>query len=187
MRFRVITEYEKLYYCFYEKFVNQIGYKPSKTEINDGIAAIISNLEWSEAEVLRAYARYVFSKKPAKDDTIFGLAERNTGISSKKLYKKFNIAKRHLYAPNNISLLVPNYYKLPPKDVREYHKLTKEDFDGSKYIVTALNKSQIYYMEQLKKHLSNGWYYLWTIPGIGDNGRQKILIAIDNWNKVNIW
>lgn len=59
--------------------------------------------------------------------------------------------------------------------------IVKMDLDGAQYIVTALRKSGIFTKKQLYKHLSLGYYYLWSIPGCGNVAIQKILKAIDKW------
>jgi hypothetical protein len=95
--------------------------------------------------------------------------------------KDYQIAKRHMYAPNSIRIAIPKFYKI--KINHEETKLHKSDFDDQKYIMTALEKSGIDTREKLFKHISLGWYYLWTIPGCGDAARQSILMAIDKWFK----
>ena len=109
------------------------------------------------------------------------------GTDKKKILKQFETAWTRMYYPKNIAIAIPWFYDIPPyiTDGKATMAINKDDFGGKKYIVTALNKSGIYYRCQLKKHLSLGWRYLWTIPGIGNYAKQIILTAIDhgllNW------
>jgi hypothetical protein len=91
----------------------------------------------------------------------------------KFMKKRFITASRHMYYPSNIRIAVPWFYDVKQDELIEVNDL----FD--KRLINALNKSGIYYKSQLRKHLSVGWRYLWTLPGIGDGARQTILTAID--------
>ena len=81
-----------------------------------------------------------------------------------------------MYIPVNIKITIPNYYNIKNNEETILHK---EDFGNDKYIINRLNESGILTREQLNRHLEAGWYYLWTIPGIGEASRQKILKALD--------
>lgn len=103
-----------------------------------------------------------------------------TGIEVNRLKKSFELGIKILHYPKNIEIAIPGFYNYGIEE--DYcTPLRKEMFGDRKYIVTALNKSSIVYKEQLMRHLSLGWYYLWSIPGCGDAARQAILKAIDNW------
>jgi len=112
-------------------------------------------------------------------------ASNMCGIPKKKLIQQYNLAIKYMYRPLNIAKAVPKFY-----DVKRYSytdkQLTKLDFNNKQYIITALNRSGIYTKEQLLKHLSLGYFFLWTIPGIGDTARQIILKTLDRWNGKSI-
>lgn len=116
---------------------------------------------------------------------IHNMGYLNKGIwknhNKKKAMRKFEKSVRHMYNPKNIAKAIPGYYNKPEAImISSSMEITKEDFGGKKYIVTALNKSGIIYKSQLKKHLSNGWRFLWTIPGIGPGAMWTILEAVDD-------
>lgn len=136
------------------------------------IEKILADMDFEEKTVIRACCRY---------ETIgagIDVAVKMTNINRKKVIRLFKQIKRHMYSPLNISIAIPNFYKLKLNDET---KFTDSDFGGQKYISRALIKAGLDTREKLYKHLSLGWYYLWTIPGCGDNARQSILISIDNW------
>lgn len=128
----------------------------------------------------------IFNTLPFEEQNVIRTCVHHSRIGNKsiwnslnerrKLMKKFETASRHMYYPSNIEIAIPGFYKCTGKRLT---KITEVDF-GKKYIVTALNRSGIYYKEQLKIHLDNGWRFLWTIPGIGDGARISIITAIDN-------
>ena len=166
----VPTVHTKLYDKYYKKFADQIKY-----EITNGTKAkimdqIMRELTWNDQTALRAMVTY----------HSYEVASKNTGIDKKTLQHHYDIAVRHIYSPRYISMAVPKYYKL--KNYNDTKELTADDFGGKTYIVNALKKkSGIYYKEQLLKHLSNGWYFLWTLPGCGAGARMTILMSIDKW------
>lgn len=186
---------ERIYDYFYNKvrefnkqlYVNNNLYDEitmtdeKKTEV---ITEILDSLPFDESDAIQICVHHSnFMNK-----SIWG------GRDKKKVIKQFETATKHMYSPINIAKAVPDFYISPEKlfekyDVPSYNSfdtekiLTKEDFGNKQYIITALNKSGIYTQYQLLKHLSLGWYYLWTIPGCGDGARQQILMAVDRWNK----
>ena len=183
------TEYLKIYEYFYDKFLKQTKLTLTRDEKINAIDAIMDSLSWNDSNVLRLYIRYYYTIKKSNIEpyTIFGVASKMSGIPENKLRKLFDIATRHMYAPDFIVTAVPTYYKYSKDLVEVPALLIKEDFGNKKYIVTALNKQGFMYNYELKRHLSNGWYYLWTIPGIGDAARQQILITINKWEEEGKW
>lgn len=99
-------------------------------------------------------------------------------VDKKKLMRKFEKLSKRMYNPQNIAIAIPGYYDLKRNTTSK--TIVKSDFGNKSYIVTALNKSGITHRCQLQKHLSNGWRFLWTIPGIGPGAMWSILEAIDN-------
>lgn len=133
---------------------------------------LVYHLELSEQIAIKAYCRYGDYHK----------ASKMTKIDQKILARSVESAIRHLRGPQCISFLDPSYYDKYTIKGGNVHPLSKYDFGGKQYIVTALNNCGIKTREALLKHLSNGWYYLWTIPGCGDTARQYILMALDQWD-----
>ena len=169
------TDYSKIYDYFYKKFAYQVFYtvkNPTKSKVID---KIFRNMSWDDQEVIRARVKYA--------SLSYDKIVKMTGIPKVKLIKKMDNATRHMYSPQNISIAVPRYYKIKSK---KQHKITEFDFDGNKYIANRLIEAGLDTREKLNRHLKNGWYYLWTIPGCGDSSRQKILMAIDKWNAEGI-
>lgn len=169
------TDYSKIYDYFYRKFADQVFYKiknPTKSKVID---TIFRSLSWDDQQAIRARVKY--------SSHTYDHMSKITGIPKKKLQKNMDIATRHMYSPQNISIAVPRYYKIKSK---KQHKITEFDFDGNKYIANRLIDAGLDTREKLNRHLKNGWYYLWTIPGCGDSSRQRILMAIDKWNAENI-
>jgi len=183
------TEYLKIYEYFYDKFLKQTKLTLTREEKINAIDAIMDSLSWNDSNVLRLYIRYSYTIKNLYIEpySIFGTASKMSNIPENKLRKSFEIATRHMYAPDFIVAAVPTYYKCGKDLVKVPALLTKDDFGNKKYILTALNKQGFMHNYELKRHLSNGWYYLWTIPGIGDAARQKILMAINKWEKEGKW
>ena len=168
------TEYSKIYDHFYKRIADKVGYKITNATKVKIIDRIFKDLSWDDQTAIRATIKYEGYNR--------NTTSKITGIESKKLFKSFDIASRHMYYPKNIKLAVPKYYTVRSKKKKV---LTAEDFGGKKYVLNALSKSGIIYKEQLMKHLELGWYYLWTIPGCGDVARQIILKAIDRWLGIN--
>lgn len=169
------TDYSKIYDYFYKKFADQVFYSiknPTKSKVIDNI---FRNMSWDDQEVIRARVKYA--------SLSYDKIVKMTGIPKVKLTKKMDNATRHMYSPQNISIAVPRYYKIKSKN---QHKITEADFGGNKYITNRLIEAGLDTREKLLRHLHNGWYFLWTIPGCGDNSRQKILLAIDRWTAENI-
>ena len=167
------TEYSKIFDYYYEKFNSQMKRKrkispDTKASIIDYIFTKICDP--ADVEAIRVNVKYHGDCKKAS---------KMMFIDARRLSKIYDKAVKKMYWTENITRAIPNYYKVDEKGAT---KLTKYDFGEKQYIITALNKTGIYYKEQLLKHLSNGWYYLWTIPGCGDAARQRILMTIDEWN-----
>lgn len=166
------TEASHIYDVIYGPIANKENYKVSNSTKSARIEQILATMDFEEKTVLRACCKYqgLYSS---------GTASKVTKIEQKRLAKIYKQARRHMYAPNNIRIAIPKFYKISKVHQK---KLSEYDFDGQKYIYTALLKSGLDTKEKLVKHLSLGWYYLWTIPGCGDNARQTILLTIDKWN-----
>ena len=198
----------KIYDHFYGYLAKREGIK----ELDDDtkvtvIESILHNEEWAVSNAIRAYINY---------NCNIDKAVKNTGIDKKELKKHFNTGCRHMYFPNNIAEAIPNFYSkyinnldlytdkkgdirivgtkqlasevLCTIDKKQDKFISKLDFNGAQYIVNALHKSGIYTKRQLYKHLSLGYYYLWSIPGCGNIAIQKILRAIDKWeNRIAIF
>ena len=166
----VPTEYSKLYDEIYGTIAYKKRYRCSTSTKSDRMDRILSQLDYKDVVSIRSYYKY----------HDFGKAAKLSGMDKRILAKNFDIAKRHLYSPKLITIAMPYYYSIAKSDTQ--HKLTIDDFEGNKYILSALERSGLDTRERLLKHLANGWYFLWTIPGCGDNARQCILMAIDKWN-----
>ena len=180
------TEYTKIYDHFYGNHAKAARYNPSDDEKIKAISYIFNAVNnWREQQAVRACVRY----------NAFGVggytsAVKNTGISKKELVKYYEQGKRHMYAPLMIAIAVPGFY-YPNHNKNEnpdeyWEKITLEDMGNNPRYLRALNRQGIYYKNQIKIHLTansewtswNGkynWYFLWTIPGIGDGGKQTIL------------
>lgn len=165
----VSTKYVKIYDHVYSKFAKEKSYEPSNAYKTEIIATIFNKMEMRHSMAIEAYVRYKDFKKAAK----------MMGCSPKLFSNVYDNAMRHMYSPQNIATAVLNYYEIEGDET----PLTDFDFGGRKYIMTALGKAGLYSKERLMKHLSNGYYYLWTIPGCGDVARQTILIAVDKWDR----
>lgn len=164
------TEGSKIYDYFYKEFAVQSKYKISNEYKASIIETIFRELDYDYKEAVRVFIR---NNKYANSAVW-------SGYDKKTIIKRFEVAKRHMWSPKNIELAVNGYYT--DKKLCKT-RLTKRDFGDKTYILNALaNKSGIMYKEQLLKHLDNGWYFLWCIPGCGDGARKEILIAIDKWN-----
>lgn len=172
----VPTDYTKIYNYFYEKFAKQKKYEISDQTKADIIDMIFNDISFSEQIAIKSVIRF---KSYVNG---YDAASKSTGIPKSTLMKQFETATKHMYSPKNIGTAVNGYYYVRGAETI----LTKMDFSGKQYIVTALERAGIRSREQLFKHLNNGWYYLWTIPGCGDGARQKILMAIDKW-KLDGW
>ena len=170
----------KIYNYFYNKAIEKYNqYHPdykftiTDKEKSDAIDDIFSSLPFEEIEAIRVciHHSYIENKNVWKDR------------DKRAMLKRFNIATRHMHYPANICKAVSEFYNTNPDGNSYIHLLYNEDFGFCRYIVNALNKSGIYSREQLMRHLSLGWEYLWSIPGCGDGARQEILRAIDRWNE----
>lgn len=163
------SRYAKIYDHFYGKFAKQKKYVITDAYKSEIISHIITygGVSFNDLAIIDAFMIYKTPLHVTKVLKQYTIGQAN---------KAYDIAVRHMYSPQNIAMAVNGYY-----NVKNGTKISEYDFGGKKYIVRALNKAGIEYREQLYKHLSNGWYYLWTIPGCGDAARQKILIAIDDW------
>jgi hypothetical protein len=164
------TEYSKIYDEIYGNFAKKEKYEVTTEYKGEIMDYIFSDMSFQDSTAIKAYCKY----------HDFNRAAKISGMDKKVLMKNYEVARRHMYSPKNIATAINGYYIINKKN---QYELKAEDFGGSKYIITALNKSGIHTKEQLYKHLSNGWWYLWTIPGCGDGARQKILTAIDKWNE----
>ena len=167
----------KIYNDIYLKFAKQLPDYDEKKDDNRAILTgiVVSNLPLHEEIAIRSFYRYGDYHK----------ASKMTNVDQKTFSKSVSSARRHLESPNNIATVVLNYYGFNI-NMSESQVLTKEDFGNSHRVVNSLNKSGIYYKVQLILHLSNGWHYLWTIPGCGEGARKLILLALDKWDiKVN--
>ncbi|MBR6289165.1 MAG: sigma-70 family RNA polymerase sigma factor [Acholeplasmatales bacterium] len=162
-------EYIRIYDDIYRKFAEQMKDYDENDNHIAVVAVVVDNLPPHEQIAIRSFYRYGDYHKAAK----------MTNVDQKTFSKSVSSARRHLESPNNIALVVPDYYKI---DYDNSKALTKEDFGNKQYVITQLHRSGIYYKEQLIKHLSNGWNYLWTIPGCGEGARKLILLALDNWD-----
>ena len=177
-----MREYMRIYDHYYGKFVKSMNRNKRKRSFSVSpsrqvqvIDTILSSLSYEHANALKLMIRWNDLTK----------ASKVSSIPKSKIGKYYETATRHMYSPKNIELAVPGYFPKPrtEKDKETFTLLKAEDFGNCKYIVSALQKkSDIYYREQLMKHISAGWYYLWTIPGCGDAARMKILMAIDKWD-----
>lgn len=165
------TEYSKIYDEIYGPFAEKEKYEVTTEYKGEIIDYIFSDIDFQYTTALRAFIKYHHD---------YTIASKMSKIDKKTLMKNYEIGRKRMFAPKHIASAINGYYDIKKKD---QHILTAEDFGRAKYVVTALNKSGIYTKEQLYKHLSNGWWYLWTIPGVGDGARQKILTAIDRWNE----
>ena len=171
------TEASKIYDDVYGHIAIKEHYKITNRTKSARIEKILADMEFEEKTALRCYCKY----KGLSNG--INIAAKVSKVSKKKLLKSYKLAKRHMYAPNNIKIAIPRFYKLRKKNQR---RLTEYDFDGQKYILNALLKSGIDTKEKLYKHLSLGWYYLCTIPGCGSNARISILSAIDRWRDFKV-
>ena len=190
MRFseRTVKEYTKIYDYFYGKFVramNKKGKRPFKVSPSrqvQVIDTILNELPFEQATAIKLMIKY---------DRNAILASKISSMSKDKIVKSYDTAVRHMYFPKNIEFAAPGYYPKPRSlddrenpefENEEFTRLRDSDFGNSKYVLSALQKkSNIYYREQLYKHLELGWYYLYTLPGCGDGARIKILMALDKW------
>ena len=165
-------EYTRIYNELYKKFAKQMpDYKENGDEFYiENMQTVINRLPVSEQIAIRSYYRY----------GNYHRASAMTKVEQKTFSKSISSARRHLESPNNINTIVPGYYSIDLPE--EPTKLTKEDFGNNQRIVNRLEESNIFYKEQLIKHLSNGWNYLWTIPGCGEGARKLILLALDKWD-----
>ena len=163
------SENAKIYDKYYLSLAKKAKYRVGLTRKVKAIDKILRDLSWDDQQIIRACSRYCN----------YHTASVITKIDKKKLIKGLDTATRHLYSPENISIAIPKYYKIKGK-VTEF---TDSDFSGNRYIRNRLVISGITCREQLLKHLEAGWYYLWTIPGIGDASRQRILMTLDKWNE----
>lgn len=169
------TEASRIYDYYYGKLAADNNYEISNDYKTLIIEDIFKQLDYEYKEAIRLNVKN-------RNITHPNVWKK---VMSKYVYKVYAknlaIGNKHMMSPLSIEKAVAGFYsnkslcKTP---------LTKWDFGGKQYIITALNKkSEIYYREQLLKHLSMGWHYLWTIPGCGDGARQSILEAIDRWNE----
>jgi hypothetical protein len=165
------TEYAKIYDNYYKRIADLKNYKITDKTKAVKIDKIFKDLDFEDQVAIKIAVRY--SNIPRKQ-TVKILEAK----SYNHLIKAIDKAERHMYSPNNIRIAVPTYYSIKKKKMS---LLLEKDFSDKRYILNALHKSGFMYREQLLKHLELGWYYLWTIPGIGDNAKQLILKAIDNW------
>ena len=169
----------KIYDYFYSMVIrtSKLKVEISDEEKSKAIDDIFNDMDFEDINAIRTITHH----RDIMNPSIW------KGVDKKKIHKKYETAWKRMYYPQHIAIAVPWFYETEPYVIVEKpnFKLKEEDFDGKKYIITALNKSGIYYRYQLKKHLSLGWRYLWTIPGIGDGAKQTILTAIDhgllNW------
>jgi hypothetical protein len=169
-RFDTPSENSKIYDYFYKEFAVKSKYKISNEYKATIIEEIFKDLDYDFKEAVRIYLR----NRNYANPSVWKKYDK------KAIVKKFELVKRHMWSPKNIELAVKGYYS--NKRLCKT-KLTKYDFGDKAYILNALvNKYGIEYKEQLLKHLNNGWFFLWCIPGCGDGARQEILIAIDKWN-----
>lgn len=174
---KTLKEYTLIYEHFYGKFVRSMrGKRPFRVSPQRQVTVIdtvLASLPYEYANAVRLKMKYLN----------FTTASKVSSIPKKKLTSYYDTAVKRMLSPKNIELAVPGYYPKPRTEEEEvnFHRLTEEDFGNNKYVITALHKSNIYYREQLMKHLSTTWFHLWTIPGCGDGARQKILLAIDKW------
>lgn len=164
------TENSKIYDYFYKEFALKEKYVITNEYKATIIEQIFTELDYEQKEAIRVYI---------KNRGYMNLAIWS-GYDKKTIVKRFEVAQRHMWSPKNIELAVAGFYS---DNKLCKTKLTKRDFGDRTYILNALSrKSGIEYKEQLLKHLDNGWYFLWCIPGCGDGARKEILVAIDKWN-----
>jgi len=165
------TEASRIYDHYYAHLAAKENYEITNDYKTLIIEDIFKQLDYDYKEAIRLNVKNANIMNPSVWKKI-----------DKKTYaKNLAIGNRHMMSPLSIGKAISGFYsnKSLCKTL-----LTKWDFGGKQYIITALNKkSEIYYKEQLLKHLSMGWHYLWTIPGCGDGARQSILEAIDKWNE----
>lgn len=163
------TNYTKLYNRYYQPLADQVNYKISDRTKILRMSIILKNLTFEDYTALTAFLN-TYSRK-----------SRAYTYTDKQIYKWYEVAIKHIYHPKNIAIAIPKYYKVPKK---KSTLLRLDDFNGKKYILNALDKkSNFIYREQLLRHLSNGYHFLWTIPGCGDEARKTILMALDKWRK----
>ena len=162
-------EHIKIYDAVYSNLFKTKLAEPS--DIGKEVLAkeIIEDLPVNEQIAIRAFYRYGDYHK----------ASVMTNVNQKTFSKSIDSALRHMRSPEHIRKASPSYYDI---NTVVAIPMTKEDFGNKTYILHALNKSGFYYREELIKHLSLGWKYLWTIPGCGEGARQMILEALDKWN-----
>ena len=162
------TKYVKIYDHVYSRFAKEKSYEPSNAYKIEIISTIFNNMDMRHSMAIEAYVRYKDFKKAAKI----------LNCSPKLFSNVYDTAMRRMYSPQNIATAVLNYYEVQGQETL----LKDSDFGGRKYIITALDKAGLYSKERLMKHLTNGYYYLWTIPGCGDVARQRILMTVDAWD-----
>ena len=162
-------EYKNIYLDLYKKFAIQMDDYKTDTKYISKVSSVVETLPISEQIAIRAYYRYGDYHK----------ASEMTKVEQKTFSKSISSAKRHLESPINIATVVPGYYDT---DIQNRTTLSLADFNNKQRVINSLNKAGIFYKEQLIKHLSNGWNYLWTIPGCGEGARKLILLALDKWD-----
>lgn len=170
------TDASKIYDVVYGHIASITKTKIKNSTKSARVEKILATMDFDEATALRLCCK----NSLRFTDPHFERIAKISGIDRKKLVKDYNLGTRHMLSPNNIRIAVPSFYNLKGKN-NTRTEIKDSDFGQQKYIKTRLNNSGIYTREVLLRHLSLGWYYLWTIPGCGDNARMSILLAIDKW------
>ena len=162
------TDYTMIYDKYYSRLASKIKYKPAQSTKVKAIDEIFWSLSWNDQQIIRACTKY-------HDNT--AVMSKMMEWPKKKISKAIITAERHIYSPLNIAIAIPRYYSLGRG------KFIKEsDFDN-KYLFNRLIKSGLDTREKILRHIEDGYYLLWTIPGCGDESKIKLLTVIDKWKE----
>ena len=164
------TDYTMIYDKYYKKFAEKINYHPALSTKIKAVDKIFWTLSWNDQQVIRANTRY------GENITIM---YKMTKISKKKLAKSLVTAEKHIYSPINIAIAVPRYYNL-----RKRQTPIKESDFNNKYLYNRLIACGLDTREKILRHIEEGYFLLWTIPGCGDESKIKLLTVIDKWKEV---
>lgn len=165
----------KIFNNYYGKICEDMPVRLADNQKAEGMRLILSTIPYN----------YQIAVVSCNQYSTYHAASKMTNIPETKLRKNLDMGIKYIYYPKNIKIANQYFYNIShicDKIKENPTFLTAETFDNRKYIITALNRSGIMYKEQLMRHLSLGWFYLWTIPGIGDAAKQTILKTIDKWN-----
>jgi hypothetical protein len=163
------TDYTLIYDKYYKNFASRIKYNPAQSTKIKAIDKVFWNLSWNDQNIIRACTKY-------HDNT--SVISKIMEIPKKKIGKMIVSAEKHIYSPINIAIAVPRYYKLRKKQI----PIKESDFDN-KYLYNRLIASGLDTREKILRHIEDGYYLLWTIPGCGDESKIKLLTVIDKWKE----